>query len=128
MPDYTLNRNFTLRSTKGHILNFKKGVPMYVPPELERDVVAIGGEPVSGEAPAVVDDELEKIAPAAPSGDERESKILAAFAALVKRNAREDFSASGIPNTRALREALGFSVDVKERDRLWIEYRERDAA
>ena len=68
MPNYVLNRNYTLRTTSG-VLSFVKGEPTFVPKHIERDVVAVGGEIVEGEAPAML--EPEKVIPQAPVGEDR---------------------------------------------------------
>ena len=52
MPLYILNRDHVHRSIHGHSIGFEKGVPVHVPPgPIEREVIAIGAEPVDGEGP-----------------------------------------------------------------------------
>lgn len=127
---YVLNRKFALRSTQGRIMNFEKGVPTYVPPQCEVEAVAIGAEIAPGEtavAPNPTPDES-ILAPKAPEGDAREEMIVRAFKALQKRNERTDFTAAGYPSAKAVTAALGFPVDKKEVARIWVDYREREAA
>ena len=38
---------------------------------------------------------------------------------LVVRNKRDDFTASGLPDARALKDLLGFGIHHKERDAVW---------
>lgn len=128
MPMYVLNnRSYTLRSLQGRIVNFKRGEPAFVPPQCVQEAIEIGAEPVEGEAPAVGPDEDIKLPPA-PTGDERDAKIIAAFKALKLRNEREDFNGAGYPAARAVTAVVGFSVPTKEVNRLWAIYREREAA
>jgi hypothetical protein len=49
MPEFTLHRNFVLRTTKGHAINFRKGKPTYVPPTCVPDAVAIGAQALDGD-------------------------------------------------------------------------------
>ncbi len=121
MPDYVLNRTYTHRSTLGHIINFVKGQPVWVPQALEREVVQFGAEPVDGPKLDVLDPE-KKALPLAPAGDERKAQILAVFAQLEARNQRGDFTGQGRPNLSILKELLGFEVITRERDDVWEEY------
>lgn len=120
MPEYVLNRNHTHRSLHGHIIDFKKGQPTYVPPVCERDVVMFGAEPVSGEKIDVLDDLPENEVPL--SSAEREQKLLQAFEVLEKRNARGDFTGQGRPHIKALLQLCGFECDARERDAAWTTY------
>ncbi|WP_143541572.1 hypothetical protein [Rhodoferax fermentans] len=121
MPDYVLNRTYTHRSTLGHIVNFVKGMPTWVPPALEKEVTALGAEPVDGPKQDVLDPDKPAL-PLAPSGQERAAQVLAVFAQLEARNERGDFTGSGRPNLSILKELLGYEVIGKERDELWEEY------
>lgn len=118
MPDYVLNRTYTHRSTLGHIVNFVKGQPTWVPPALEKEVTVLGAEPVDGPKLDTLDPDAEAL-PMAPSGDERRAQVLAAFARLEARNQRGDFTGSGRPSLTILKELLGYEVIGKERDEVW---------
>ena len=121
MPDYVLNRTYTHRSTLGHIVNFVKGQPTWVPPALEKEVTTLGAEPVDGPKPDLLDPDAKPL-PHAPSGDERKAQILAVYAQLEARNQRGDFTGSGRPNLGILKELLGYEVIGKERDDIWEDY------
>lgn len=125
MPEYVLNRNYTHRSLHGHIINFVKGEPVYVPPVLEREVTQFGAEPVSGERVDLLDD-LPPV-PTTPQGAEREAAVLAAFEIMEKRNERGDFTGQGRPSPKALAGLVGFEVENRERDALWEQYRNNKA-
>jgi hypothetical protein len=43
--NFILNRDRTVVSTLGHSVEFKKGVPTYVPPVLYAEVSAVGAMP-----------------------------------------------------------------------------------
>jgi hypothetical protein len=121
MPEYVLNRTYTHRSTHGHIVNFVKGQPVFVPPILEREVAQFGAEPVDGERVDLLSDMDEKKAPEAPTGADRRAILLAAFEQLEKRNQRGDFTGQGRPNLSILKDLVGFEVSTRERDETWEE-------
>lgn len=118
MPEFVLNRNHTHRSTHGHVINFVKGEPVYVPPILVREVTGFGAEPVDGPRVDLLDPETQPVEPA-PSGSDREVLIAAAFDTILSRNQRGDFGANGRPSTKVLKELLGFEVPAAERDTVW---------
>lgn len=111
--DFILNRNKTVSSTRGHTITFIKDEPVHVPDDMHTDVMAIGAVPVD-ELP-----DTEAKLPSEPQGAEREQAIIDAMKQLVLRNKREDFTASGLPDARALKDILGFGIHHKERDAVW---------
>lgn len=111
--DFILNRNKTVSSTRGHTITFIKDEPVHVPDDMHTDVMAIGAVPVD-EVP-----DTEAKLPSEPQGAEREKAIIDAMKQLVLRNKREDFTASGLPDARALKDILGFGINHKERDAVW---------
>jgi hypothetical protein len=125
MPEFVLNRNHSMRSLYGHIIDFKKGQPTYVPPICAREAASIGAECVDGKVDPL-GPEAEIVAPMSP--DERQENILAAFKLLEERNGRSDFTGNGVPATPALEKILGFDVDKKEINPLWAAYRAEQGA
>lgn len=123
MPKFTLHRNYVLRTTKGHIISFKKGNPTHVPPVCVEAAVAIGAQPVDAEDGDVLGVE-EKPEPSMTPA-ERKEKVFAAFGTMTMRNERGDFTASGVPDGRRLPPLLGFEITSKERDAYWTEFREQ---
>ena len=118
MPFFTLNRNYTLSTTKGHSITFKKGVKTYVPDGIIAEAIAIGATP---EVP------LDVLPPETPerkqlADEELRAKIFDAFEKMLLRNLRNDFSASGAPNPKKLEEMIGVELPQKVRDSLWVEY------
>lgn len=114
--DFVLNRNKTVSSTKGHTIEFIKDVPTHVPAEMHSEVMAIGAIPTD-ELP--VEKTVDNPEPQDPQA--RKQLIISAIETLVLRGKREDFTASGLPDVRALKEILGFGINHKERDVLWGE-------
>ena len=122
MPKFTLHRNYVLRTTKGHIISFKKDQPTNVPPVCVEAAVAIGAVAVD----AKDGDILGEVAKPEPSmtADEREAKVFEAFGIMKMRNERGDFTASGVPDGRRLPVLLGFEITAQERDAYWAAFRE----
>jgi hypothetical protein len=121
-----LNRNYVLATTKGHVIEFKKGVPVYVPDSVLSEALAIGAVTKSGEPPVL---EEEKAPSGAPSGlMDRLAALEKAIDTLVKRNARGDFTAAGAPSLNALKEILGWVPSPRELQQAWLAYAERNLA
>lgn len=121
MPLYTLHRNHTHNSTLG-VLSFIKGEETWVPPILEREIVAIGGMPVSGTGPDVLGDEAEPEA-APQSFNERRDEIFAAFQLIVETNEPKDFTGAGVPTVAAVKKLVTSDIDRNEIVELWGEFR-----
>lgn len=123
MPFFSLHRNHILRTTKGHTIEFKKGVPVWVPPMCVPDAVAIGA--VSDEEVDVLGEEAKPVVTIPP--EERKVKLFEAFDSLLNRNERGDFTASGLPHVKKLEALVGFEVSNRERDTVWQEYSQAKA-
>lgn len=123
-PEFVLNRSHVLRSLTGHSVSFEKGIPVFVPPLLVKEAVGIGAERVDAKQGEGFE---EAAAPKQdPQGDERVEIIFKCFKTLMEKNAREDFTASGAPHIKAIRAEVGFTVDNKERDKMWEEFRQKE--
>jgi hypothetical protein len=118
MPFFTLHRNYTLRTTKGHTIQFVKGQEVWVPPACVPDAVSIGA--VSSEQTDTLGDEVAPVVIMAP--EEREKAIFAAFDTLLARQDRGDFTASGLPHVKKVWDICGFEVTNRERDAAWQTY------
>lgn len=116
------NRNFTLRTTTGHIIKFVKDTPVDVPPSCVAHAMQVGCVPHDGVAPESPE---EKAAAVIPVGIHRIDAIVDAIEALVARNARADFTASGMPQVKSIEKILGYDIDSKERNECWVEYQQR---
>lgn len=120
MPLFTLHRNYVLRTTKGHTISFKKNKATHVPPICISDAISIGAIPADDEV-NVLGDEEPIVIPLTPA--ERKAKVFDAFRTMAGREIREDFTASGVPNTKRLPALTGFDMTSKERDAYWLEFR-----
>ena len=119
--EFTLNRNFTLVTTKGHSVAFVKDEPTHVPKEIWPEAQAIGAVPVE----EIVEAEITGGDNAPTDPAERKERIFEAFEMMVLANVRDEFMGTGMPNIKALIERVGFKVDSKERDALWIEFQQK---
>lgn len=117
---FVLNRNYALRTTRGYMLDFVKGVPLDVPAIIENEVIAIGGECVDGKVDPLGDEPVEKVI---PQGSDREAIIMAAMEDMANSNKRSDFTAQGLPHVKVIEKTVGFEIDTHERDRLWTKLR-----
>lgn len=127
MPWFTLHRNFSMATTAGHVIGFKKGEATWVPPACVPNAVAIGAQPVESLEAGVDVIPPEAQAPPAPTPEEKQAKYFDAFEKLIVRARRDDFLASGLPHLRKLEELTGFSTTSAERDAMWTKYNEAKA-
>lgn len=115
---FTMYRNRTIATSRGHVIEFVKGVATHVPAECYDEVIAAG---------AIPEDELpdNEVAENAEPNDpaERRAALFAAFDKIVLKGSRDDFAASGAPNAKALNNLLGWPVEAKERVTTWNEYK-----
>ena len=123
---FTMPVTKTVATRSGHAIEFIKGVPTHVPKECWREVQAQGAVPE--------DQEVMHAPPKPTKGEqvddpvERRERIFAAFTTMVEANRRGDFGASGVPHHKALEKVVGFEVDPKERDELWVEFTQLSAS
>lgn len=117
---FVSHRKLTISSVFGHTIHFEKGEPTHVPPEVYKEAVAAG---------CIPEDELDldppkadnqKFEPVDPS--EREKVVFEAFGKLATRGRREDFTAGGQPHGKVLAQELGWTLNNKERDILWVKF------
>lgn len=120
-----LNRNYVLTTTKGHSVEFVKGVPTHVPPAIYQEALSIGAMPPDGEEPQIEEKVVLDNAPADPA--ERAPLIMEAIERLVAANARDDFTAAGSPSVSAVTRETGFKVQGKEIATVWAAYHEKVA-
>ena len=103
----------------GHSVDFVKGEPTHVPPELYREVLAVGGVPEE----EVDVDPAKQLGPNEPSDPvAREAALFEAFELLALNNKRGDFTAAGTPHPKALKNLLGWEVPNAERDTAWAKF------
>lgn len=122
---FVFARERTLSSVFGHVIHFPKGEPTHVPPEMYKEVMAAGGVP---------EEEIDLDPPKDPSqkyepvdAEAREQAVFDAFEKITVRGKREDFTAGGQPHGKALSVELGWSLSNKERDLLWVKFKNLEA-
>ena len=102
----TLNRNFTVRSTLGHMLTFKKGEPLPVPLIMVRTCAEVGAARVDGaDALTHEEDAVPMIQTADPGA--RMQDVRAALERIIERNDRDDFTAGGVPIVKNVSAEVG---------------------
>jgi len=123
MPEFVLNRNYMFATGQGHVLEFKKGEPTYVPPGCVNGAVALGAVCVDGPVDVLGEEKKPELL---MSSDDRAANIVTAFKMLEERTGqagyREDFTAAGRPGKKAVTELLGFPIDAKELAVAWDDY------
>ena len=124
MTEVVSNRNFTLATTKGHIIFFKKGQPTMCPNLILEDAIAVGILPTDdSDLPGGEDSVL----PVEATGSARIQQIRDIIEALMRRNGRGDFTASGIPQKKVVEGALGYRIDETELGRVWHTMQQENA-
>ena len=116
------SRDRVITSLTGHAIDFKKGVPTFVPREMHAEVLELGCVPE--EEQAAGEDPKPVVEPTDPT--DRQNALLGAIAVMVERNARDDFGANGAPSIKALNDVLGWKPSAEERDTAWLEYQAKD--
>ena len=117
MTQVIANRNITLRSTSGHTIFFRKNQPKNVPNILVEECVHRGILPMDkDDLPGSQENPL---LPDIPRGSIRLQQMRDAIDALIQRNSRGDFAASGQPNLKSIEGIVGYPVDVTEVQRVW---------
>lgn len=112
---YVSYRDIVVSSVTGHSIEFKKGVAMKCPPSMHAELIAIGIQPVE----PMVDEPVVEGTQAPQDPIAFEAAVYAAFDKIVLRNAREDFTGTGVPHLSPMEKELGFKIDSKARDTLF---------
>lgn len=120
MPEYTLHRDYLLRTTNG-VVSFEKDKPTWVVPAMERDAAQIGAQRVDGKGVDLLEAVVAPVV--APAGDDRAGQFYAAFELLIERNDSKDFTGQGSPTIKALEKILGFDVERSEAGEYWSAFR-----
>lgn len=120
MPLMTLNRDYTLTTTLGHMITFEKNEPTHVPDMCVPAAVSVGAVLADGSRIEVIPKDPQPIKEV--DAAERARIIAAAIEKMVLRGDRGDFAASGAPQLKRLVAACGFSIADTERDEAWRAY------
>jgi hypothetical protein len=119
------SRNVTLATTKGHVVRFYKGIAKAIPKVILEDAMAIGVLPTDDKY--TQNESLDSILGDVAKGSERVRQIREVIEALVERNQRGDFAASGLPSLVVVSDALGYKVEQAEVSRVWAAIRAEKA-
>jgi hypothetical protein len=95
--------------------------PTEVPGYMHQEVIAAGAVPESElDVP-----ETEKPGAGPTNPAERKKALFGLFEKMVLRNAREEFTAGGVPHGAVIAKELGWTdiISAKERDAAWAEFR-----
>ena len=132
MPLMKLGKNRVFANTLGHVIRFEKDKPVSVPPIMVRACDAIGAVLVGNENAIAKEEEIasgltasinaakleeglpvdEIKQPVIP--DDRMGAIIKGIRTITDRNDREEFTAAGQINLKALSKEAGFRVDKSE--------------
>lgn len=115
---FVLSRNRTISSTCGLSIEFKKGELKLVPPAMYAEVIAAGGVPET----ELAEDELPPVGVTPEALAEREAAMFKAFQSIATRNAREEFTAGGMPHLAVVAKETAFAVSAKDRDAAWVKF------
>ena len=91
---------------------------MSVPSIMVRACGEIGATRVDGEAAIAVEELEAKVSQPVDPG-ERQEDIREAMEVIVERNAREDFTAAGMPVIKVVSAQVGYKVDRNEVTKAW---------
>ncbi len=118
-------RNLTLATTKGHVVRFYKGIAKAIPKTILEDAMAVGIMPTDDKY--LPNEAGDSILGEVARGSERVRQIREVVEALIERNQRGDFAASGLPSLVVVSDALGYKVEQAEVSRVWASIREEKA-
>lgn len=129
MPMMTCIRDYTLRTTTGHVIGFKAGEPTYVPYDCVDAALAVNIIPAQGGYAERKDEKIMGPARiAAMSPEMREAILLHTIDELVREGETSAFDGGGKPKAGALKERSGFEVTATERTKLYDMYRDLKAS
>lgn len=114
-------RDYTLRTTLGHIIFFKADEPTKVPEAVYHEALAkniLPCEVPNGEKPNF------DMAEGRVTGPLRDALVFEAIQTLVKRNNSEDFTGGGMPKAASLTRESGVDVSGSEASNFWNRYKQ----
>lgn len=114
-------RDYTLRTTLGHIIFFEANKATPVPESAYQEALAkniLPTEVPDGEKPNF------DMAGGRVTGPLKDALVFEAIQALVKRNNSEDFTGGGMPKAIALTRESGVDVSAQETSKYWDRYKQ----
>lgn len=124
MPLMKMPRNWTVRTTSGHVIRFRKNVEVNVPDDFAviEECRKFAAEYVdASEEQPLPDEEALGFTPVPKTPAERRTRILTLLGEMKDNQAehRNHFTAASLPSIRYLQSALGFDVRADEIKDLW---------
>ena len=113
-----LNRDHVLRHTSGLSIKFVKGEPVYVPPRMVADAIALGAEASADDAEGAAK-VMQEVEAAKNEKANRAGIIEDAVRKMLARNQRGDFTAGGRPNLNVLFQLTDLRVTQEELEPIW---------
>ncbi len=126
MPTFMVSpRDYTLRTTTGHVIHFKADEPTLVPDVVVNDALAVNILPTEGR---VQRGESGAYGPssgaAAITGTLKDALILSTIEQLAKENDSHNFNAGGQPKLGVVNTMTGIRISGGELTKYWDRYRE----
>jgi hypothetical protein len=118
-----LDKNYSLRTTKGQSVRFEAGKPVMVSPAIYEEAVAIGARRTDGGQQAIVSDD-EPVRKTV-SNEERKQLAFKAFNAVIQDNERFDFTGAGTPTCEAISKRTEMRFDQVEVNKLWLSFQQQ---
>lgn len=116
-------RNFTLRSTTGHVVHFEANQPTPVPESLYAEALRYNIVPVA-ERPDLDPDGALNGGRVQITGSLKDALVLGAIDEIVQRNNTEDFGGSRQPKAKAIETLCGIKLAGTELSKYYDTYRE----
>ena len=121
--EMVMDRNYTVRSTLGHMITFRKGEPIPVPVIMVRSCGEYGARRVDGDDVFAPPPERPRQKQAVDPS-ERLADVRGAIERIVERNNSHDFTSGGTPKTTAVTEEIGYKADFTEVKKAWQQFNE----
>ncbi len=126
MPLMKMPRNWTVRTTSGHSVRFRKGLEAHVPDDFNviEECRKYGAEYVDASDEQILPDEEALGRTNLPkTPNERRTRIMNLLGEMKDHQSehRNHFTAASLPSVRYLNSALGFDVRADEIKTMWTE-------
>ena len=112
-------RDFVLHSKFGHAVKFTANEHVRVPYPVIDEAIAIGAVFANKEDQKILVDEPKELK-TPDLGFEREQKLYDAMHELAKENDADKFTPGGKPKLKVLEEMIGYEIDRKEANDIWV--------
>lgn len=129
MVEMMMGRDYTLRTTKGHTIRFKKMTPKMIPKSVESEAMRFGAFPTDADEKAAEQSKDEADSQPKAPDEPRETRIRNAIAQMIEDNVREEWTANGRPKNEVLaKRAQVEDLHSQERDEIHDQMKAEGAA